>query len=71
MAIQVGKPFPDGKFPYIEYTEDSADVKSCGIPAPLDTAKEFKGKTVVLVRLKTSPLHPLPGSEGHLSEWID
>lgn len=50
MAIEVGKPFPDAKFPYIEYSDEGSDIKACGIPAPLDTAKEFKGKTVVLVR---------------------
>ncbi|BFZ54212.1 hypothetical protein PYCC9005_001245 [Savitreella phatthalungensis] len=50
MAIEVGKPFPNAQFPYVEYSPETGDdVTACGIPAPLDTAKEFAGKTVVIV----------------------
>ncbi|ORY84222.1 thioredoxin-like protein [Protomyces lactucae-debilis] len=49
MAIEVGKPFPDTTFAYVQYSPESGDaVTSCGIPGPLDTAKEWKNKTVVL-----------------------
>jgi alkyl hydroperoxide reductase 1 len=48
MAIEVGKPFPDATFAYVQYQPDQDAVTSCGIPGPLDTAKEWKGKTVVL-----------------------
>ena len=49
MSIEVGKPFPNTTFNYVQYIPESADVTACGRPGPLNTEKEWAGKTVVLV----------------------
>lgn len=49
MSLEVGKPFPNTKFAYVAYSPESDAITSCGRPGPLDTAKEWSSKTVVLV----------------------
>ncbi|KAJ8100456.1 Redoxin [Lipomyces tetrasporus] len=52
MTLTAGDKFPEGvKFLYIAYTPDTADIKACGIPIPLDFDKEFGDKTVVIVSI--------------------
>lgn len=49
MSLEVGKPFPNAKFSYVEYMPESEGITACGRPGPLDTEKEWKDKTVILV----------------------
>ncbi|CCG82984.1 putative Allergen [Taphrina deformans PYCC 5710] len=49
MSVEVGKPFPNTTFNYVSYVPESESLTSCGRPGPLDTAKEWSDKTVVLV----------------------
>jgi len=44
---QVGNKIPDGGFPYIPYTPELADGKSCGVPSKV-TTDDWKGKRVVI-----------------------
>lgn len=49
MAISVGDAFPTDITPkYIPYSDKQSGVAACGAPQPLDLAKEFAGKKVVI-----------------------
>lgn len=47
--MEVGKPFPATTFAYVQYQPEEEGVTACGRPGPLNTEKEWAGKTVVLV----------------------
>ncbi|KAK9380090.1 Redoxin [Kockiozyma suomiensis] len=50
--VAVNDKFPAGtEFVYVPFTPESADVKACGIPGPLNFDKEFGDKTVVIVSI--------------------
>jgi len=68
--LKVGDAFPaDVIFSYIPYTDEKAEITSCGIPVNYNASKEFAGKKVVLFSV---PGAFTPGcSAYHLPGYIE